>query len=158
MNHFLDTLKLRLFAFLKIPLINYVRPKIIEINENISRVQIPLLSRNKNHLRSMYFGALSVGADLCIGLLATEAIKHSGKKVVLVFKDFKADFKKLAKGDVEFICEEGQQVQELVNKTIQTQSRQSQEIHGYAVVPDIDPKDVVMSFTLTLSLKDKSGS
>jgi hypothetical protein len=156
MGYAWQTLKLRLFALAKIPLIHYVRPCIVSLTDGESVIKIPFKRRNKNHLNSMYFGTLSVGADLCVGLLATHHMEKASERVVLVFKDFKADFKKLTRGDVHFICKEGDKVRDLVTKTIQTKERQSMGITGYAVVPSIDPNDVVMEFTLTLSLKSKS--
>lgn len=105
----------------------------------------------------MYFGALSVGADLCIGLLAMHQIDLSKQKVVLIFKDFKADYKKLALGDVHFVSQEGAKVKALVARAIQTKERQNETIYGYAVVPSVNPEEKIMEFWLTLSLKAKSA-
>ena len=57
---------LRLFGLLKIPLIWYVKPSVVSIGEEKIVVKVPLRRRNKNHLKSMYFGTLCVGAD-CTG-------------------------------------------------------------------------------------------
>lgn len=155
MSTFIENVKLRLFALSKIPLINYVRPKILKITDDECELKIPLLRRNKNHVGSMYFGVLAVGCDLCIGLAALHHVNQAGKKIVIVFKDFKADFKKLAKGDVHFICEDGLACKKLVEKAIETGERQNLPVKGYAKCPSIS-NDVVMDFTLTLSIKVKS--
>ena len=52
-------------------------------------IKIPLKRRTKNHLYSMYFGALSVGADITGGFLAMMCIQKTNKRVALIFKDFK---------------------------------------------------------------------
>ena len=47
-------------------MIFYAAPRIIQLDEDGCAVKIPLGFRTKNHLGSMYFGALCVGAD-CAG-------------------------------------------------------------------------------------------
>ena len=53
-----------LLGFVKIPMIRFTNPKLLAIDDNSVRVKIKLRRRTKNHLNSMYFGALSVGADI----------------------------------------------------------------------------------------------
>ncbi|NOF59269.1 DUF4442 domain-containing protein, partial [Vibrio cholerae] len=61
---------LNLFGFFKVPLIWACRPKILSLNDQAVEVRIPLKRRNKNHLNSMYFGVLAVGADVAGGYMA----------------------------------------------------------------------------------------
>ena len=146
---------LTLFSITKIPLLWFCRPKIINISNDSIEIKIPLKRRTKNHLKSMYFGALSVGADITGGFLAMMCIQKSNRKVALIFKDFRADFLKRAEGDVHFICNEGNKISELVNKTIESGQRENMIVHIDAIVPSIS-EDIVAKFELTLSLKDKS--
>jgi acyl-coenzyme A thioesterase PaaI-like protein len=62
------TLKLWAFGWLKVPMIAWVRPKVIELNDERSVIKIALTRRTKNHLNSLYFGALCVGADVTGGI------------------------------------------------------------------------------------------
>ena len=71
----------------------------------------------------MYFGVLAVGADVTGGFLAMDPIIKSGRKVALIFKDFKADFLKRPEGDVHFICNDGHEIKSLVKKAIETGDR-----------------------------------
>ena len=57
-------------GFFKIPIIGFVKPQLLVLNENESHVRIKIRRRTKNHLNSMYFGALAVGADVAAGLHA----------------------------------------------------------------------------------------
>jgi acyl-coenzyme A thioesterase PaaI-like protein len=59
-----------LFGLVKIPMIAYCRPKIITWNEETVVIRIRRSRRTNNHLKSMYFGALMVGADLAAGMHA----------------------------------------------------------------------------------------
>ena len=51
-------------------------------------VKIPFRRKVKNHVNSMYFGALAVGADLSGAYLAFHHIKKTDRKIKLIFKDF----------------------------------------------------------------------
>ena len=143
------------FSIAKIPLLWFCRPRIVNITSTSIEIKIPLRRRTKNHLNSMYFGALSVGADITGGLLAMMCIQKTKKKVALIFKDFKADFLKRAEGDVHFICKQGNDITGLVHKTIKSGQRENMIVYIDAVVPSIS-SEVVAKFELTLSLKDKS--
>src|SRR5215467_15117020 len=102
-----QTLTLRAFGLVKIPLLFIASPSVIRLNERECEAKIPLNFITKNHLGSMYFGVLAMGADLACGLMGMEAIRRSSKKVALIFKDFKAEFFKRAESDVHFFCDEG---------------------------------------------------
>ena len=84
-----------------------VMPKVLEINERRCVVRIALNWRTRNHLRSMYFGALCIGADVAGGLIAFHLSSKQNAKVSFVFKDMKAEFLKRAEDDVHFSCEDG---------------------------------------------------
>ena len=103
----------------------------------------------------MYFGVLAVGADITGGFLAMDPIQESGRKIALIFKDFKADFLKRPEGDVHFMCNDGAAIKELVDKTANSTERFNYKLNIDAVVPSIS-SEVVAKFELTLSLKDKT--
>ncbi|MAP61721.1 MAG: DUF4442 domain-containing protein [Candidatus Marinimicrobia bacterium] len=147
-------LYLKIFGLTKIPLLWFCRPKIIYLDEKSVEIKIPLKRRTKNHLGSMYFGALSVGADITGGFLAMICIQNSKRKVALIFKDFKADFLKRAEGDVHFRCNQGSDIIKLVEKTIDSGQRENMIVNIDAYVPSISD-DIVANFELTLSLKEK---
>ena len=142
------------FSLTKIPLLWFCRPKIIHLDNDSVEIKIPLKRRTKNHLGSMYFGALSVGADITGGFLAMICIQKSKREVALIFKDFKADFLKRAEGDVHFKCAQGSDVAGLVEKTISSGQRENMVVNIDAYVPTIS-NDIVAKFELTLSLKEK---
>lgn len=113
------TVKLRTFGAFKIPVLFFLSPTVVEVNDYRCVVKIPLTRRSKNHLGSMYFAALAAGADCAGGLIAMNLVDEAascGKKISLVFKDFKADFLKRAEGDVLFTCEDGQAIRQMVER------------------------------------------
>ena len=64
----------------------------MSISDSKLEIKIKLNRRTKNHLNSMYFGVLSVGADVTGGFLAMKLIHTSKSKIALIFKDFHANF------------------------------------------------------------------
>lgn len=146
---------IQLFGITKVPMIWYCRPKVIEHTDEKIEIKIPLKRKTKNHLGSMYFGVLAVGADITGGFLAMEPIQESGRKINLIFKDFKADFLKRPEGDVHFTCNDGLAVKELVDRVSKSSDRHNFKLSIEATVPSIS-FEVVAKFELTLSLKDKT--
>ena len=153
---FQNTMFVRLFGFLKVPLIFWVDPSVVKMDDNECIIKIPLNRRTKNHLNSMYFGVLCTGADIAGGLVAMNEITASKKKIALSFKDFKADFLKRAEGDVHFIVTQIPEIKHFVTEVIKSGERMSFSVQIKAVVPSINPDEVVANFNLTLSLKAKS--
>lgn len=153
------TLQVRALGIAKIPLLFYVRPRVRELSLARTVVSIPLTRRTRNHLGSMYFGALSVGADVSGGLLAWQLIedarKRTGAKVSLVFKSFQADFLKRPESEVHFECREGQGIADLVEKAVKTGERVEMPVHIVATSPQASGEEPVARFTLLLSLKRK---
>jgi acyl-coenzyme A thioesterase PaaI-like protein len=148
------TLGLRLFGFLKIPLVAYIRPTVVTATAAQVVVKVPLRRRTKNHLNSMYFGVLASGADLTAGFLTMDLIKRSGARVSMIFKDFKADFSKRAEGDVHFRCDQGREIADLVARAVATGERVELPVTVTAEVPG-KLQEPAAVFTLTLSLKKR---
>lgn len=151
-----NTFYLRAFGFLKVPMLFFMSPTVTELTAERCVVRVPLTRRTKNHLNSMYFGALAAGADCAGGLIAMRLIQEEGNQVALIFKDFQASFLKRAEGDVLFTCEEGLAIRELVQKALRSGEREEMSVRVKATVPPQFGQDPVAEFVLTLSLKRKS--
>ena len=151
---FKETFGMRLFGWLKIPLLASVRPSVVELGDTRCVVRIPLRRWSKNHLGSMYFGALAIGADCAGGLLAMDQIKRSGKQVSLVFKSFQATFLKRPESDVYFICDGGLAIRDQVRRTLESEERITEPMAIQAAVKLPDGTfEPVAEFVLELSLK-----
>jgi len=144
---------LKLFGLLKVPMLGFLRPSVVEISETNCIVKIPLTRRSKNHLNSIYFGALAAGADCASGLMAMKFIKESGQKIDLVFKSFSAEFHKRAEGDTYFTNTQGGEIKALVEKCLVTGEREELAMKIIATTPDKLGDLPVASFIIILSLK-----
>jgi acyl-coenzyme A thioesterase PaaI-like protein len=149
------TAVLRTFGFLKIPLLFFIRPSVVELDDRRCVIKVPFIRRNKNHLGSMYFGVLCAAADLAGGLQAYWEIRKSKRNVALIFKDFKAEFLKRVEGDVFMSSDQGEAIKKLVERAIATGERVEMPVPVIATVPTQFGTEPVARFTLTLSLKLK---
>ncbi len=139
-----------LLAHFKIPIIGFLRPKLMFLNEESVRVRIKLNRRSKNHLKSMYFGALAVGADVAGGIHAFYFAQKHGKKVSFAFKSMHASFLKRAETDVVFVCDQGAKIEEIILESLETQTR----INHHVVVRAFNSQqEEVAVFTMEISVK-----
>ena len=153
-NRGLKKLKWQLFLLgvFKIPMIGFVRPRLVEINDSTVKVKVKLNRRTKNHLKSMYFGALTVGADIACGIYTFYYGDIKSVKLSFSFKDMKADFIKRAETDILFVCNDGVIINQMIENSIKTKERQNQKV---TVTAFNEKQEVVALFELGVSLKVK---
>ena len=150
-----ETAAVRLLG-LKIPLLLFLGPRVERLDEKGCAVEIPFGWRSRNHVGSMYFGALCAGADLAGGLPAARLIWRQHRDVVVLFKDLKAEFLKRADGDVRFACEDGFAVTAAVRQAAASGERVTLPVEVVATVPSKYGDEPVARFTLGLSLKKRA--
>lgn len=151
-----DNLFLKVFAWLKVPLIAWVGARVVELDERRCVIRIPLKRRTKNHLDSLYFAVLCVGADVAGGLMAMRRIQASSRPVDLIFKEFSAEFHKRAEGATCFTCEDGPTIDAMIDETLRTGERVHRPVTVVATVPSKLGDEAVATFRLTLSVKSRA--
>jgi len=127
---------------------------VVELNTEKAVVCIPLTWRTRNHLGSMYFGALAIGADVAGGLVAFTHILEKGKNIAVVFKDMSGEFLKRPDGEVHFTCDQVTEVTTMLKSVENSGVRENLEVRIVATVPSIS-EEPVARFKLTLSAKAK---
>ena len=137
----------------KIPMLGFTGLKLIEVDDTRAVVNIKLKRRTKNHLNSMYFGALAVGADVAGGIHAFYFAQKHNKKVSFAFKGMSCEFIKRAESDCTFISKDGKKVEDANLKSIETGDRVNETTH--VDVFDAD-KELVATFEMIVSVKCKS--
>jgi acyl-coenzyme A thioesterase PaaI-like protein len=150
-----ETLGTRAWALKNVFLLWFIQPSILALDERHCIVRIPLTWRTRNHLRSMYFGALCMGADIAGGLIAFHLMRTQKVQVSFVFKDVRGAFLKRPEADVHFTCNDGAVIQELMRRTVETGERQEATVAVVATVPKKLGDEPVATFELTLSLKKR---
>ena len=143
------------FGLTKVRMIGYCRPRVVNVCDTEVVLSIPLNRRTRNHVGSMYIGAMTVGVDFVTGLTATISIKKSKKNIVLIFKDLKSSFIKRAEGETFFTCNHTKEIEAAVKKVVDSKKRVNIEVPIIATVPEKFGDEPVAEFTITLSMKEK---
>ena len=139
-----------LLGFVKIPMIRFTRPRLLSIDDDSARVKIKLRRKTKNHLNSMYFGALSIGADIAGGIQVFYFSKKMDRKVSFAFKGMNAQFLKRAESDIVFESHGGQKIKAAMEKSLKEGSRINDSI---LVEAKNDAGEVVATFEMIVSVR-----
>ena len=141
------------FGFMEVPLIGSTGIRVVDLDDDKCVLLMPLKRRNKNHLNSMYFGALAIGADTAGALFALLENRRRRNAVSLVFKDFQAEFHKRAEAATLFTSTDGAAIRTAFDETMRTGERVNVGVKVTATVPTEFGTEPVAIFRLTLSLK-----
>ncbi|MGV3001740.1 PaaI family thioesterase [Vibrio sp.] len=144
---------LKYFGEQLVPMIGYCQPEILKLTDESVEIKIPLNKETQNHLHSMYFGALAVGADAAGGFLAISKSEQMGKKISLAFKAVNAEFLARPEADVVFVCNDGKLIDQMLAETIETGERVNQPVRITALCPSLNDDKPMAEFELTLSVK-----
>ena len=140
------------FAQNKVPMIGYCRPELLAISNEQCETRIPLNAQTQNHLQCLYFGALAVGADITGGFLAMWLSQQAEHNIELLFKDFRADFKRRALADTHFCCGDGKLIQTMIAGTVSSGERVNKQIRIIATTPSVSD-EVVGACEMTFARK-----
>ena len=141
------------FGHFQVPLIGYLNPRLHRLTDNEITVKLRLKRRSRNHLHSMYFGALTVGADVAGGLHGFYHARQAKKRISLVFKSFHADFLKRPETDVYFVSTMGGTIKDMIAQSQATKTRVNEMITVKAYTHYLTKPQEVARFTLELSIK-----
>lgn len=144
------------FGLKEIPLIGSAGVRVVELDDERCVLRIPLKRRNKNHLGTMYFGALAIGADTAGALFALIENRRRGYPVTFVFKDFQGQFLKRAEAETHFTCSDNAAVRAAFDEAMRTGERVNTTVTIVATTPDKFGTEPVATFRLTLSLKKRA--
>lgn len=157
-SHLMERLKftalVNAYSLMKLPLLAFITPEFTEFSDQRCVVKVRLGYRTRNHLGSMYFGALAMGAELSIAATAIQAIQDSGQKIDFIFKDFEAQFLKRGDAAVLFICDQVAAVRELIEQAAHSPDRFEKKFEGFART--VESEEPIMKYKLTLSVRNRS--
>ena len=141
-----------LLSRFKIPVIGFVKPKLLVLNDTDVEVKIRLRRRSKNHLNSMYFGALAIGADVAAGIHTFYFSEKLGLKVSFAFKGMNAEFLKRAESDIIFKCDQGEIIEKAILKSAAEKVRTNETVTVNAFDSN---NEIVAKFDMIVSVKVK---
>ena len=146
---------LKLFAWRYIPLIGFCSPNIVRMDSKTLEVTMPHGWRTKNHLGSIYFGALAIGADLAGAFLVFSKAKARGVNANFAFKDVQGNFIKRPEARVHFTSHDGDVIDAMIDQSLATGERINKPVSVVVTCPTLYGDEAMATFTLTLSVKAK---
>lgn len=75
---------------------------------------------NQNPFRSMFWAVQGMAAEFSTGILCADKIRNSGKKISMLVIENSAQFTKKAVGKIEFSCDQGREVDDVIKRAIET--------------------------------------
>lgn len=110
--------KLNRFLFFKLPsaFICGIRVKSIDKEQCVVTVKHRWI--NQNPFNSMYFAVQAMAAEMSTGAMVIDKIQNSGKKISMLVANNKSNFSKKATGKITFVCNDGNLIDEAIQKTI----------------------------------------
>lgn len=136
--------------FFKLPSAVFWRLKIKKITPEECWVTIPYFWRSQNPFNSIYFAAMAGAAELSTGALCQLGLAGKGKFSMLVV-DFRAEYHKKANQKIIFVCNQGQELNDLING-LEPGGTASLTMISIGKDPD---GEVVAKFYVTWSFKRK---
>lgn len=112
--------KLNLFLFYKLPSAFWCGVRVQSITSTACTVRVKHSWINQNPFKSMYFAVQAMAAELSTGALVIMKIKESKKPISMLVAQNKSVFTKKATGKITFSCFDGSNIDNAIQKTLQT--------------------------------------
>lgn len=153
LRSFRNNFKMRFYFLSKLPSAAWWGFRVKSVSHLRSEVSIPFGWRTKNPFRSIYFAALAGAGEFATGMLAIIAMQNRKDIAMLVIKQ-EAEFVKKADSRVTFTCEQGQEVIDVIQKTLDT--GEAYPLMMNAVGRNVNGEEVCM-IRITWSFKKRKG-
>lgn len=138
----------------KIKMIGFIFPKVKYFDREKVVIRVPLNRRTKNHMKSMYLGALAVGADLAAGLPIAFMAREEKVKLSLAFKSMSSEYLKRPDSPVFFEVLALDQFEDMINESIQKEERITKTIPVNAYIHyESQDQEKVAEFHMGLSIR-----
>lgn len=112
--------KINSFNFFKLPSVWWCGIRVKRLDDTTCEASVKHKWINQNPFRSMFWAVQGMAAELTTGALMMSQIQESGKRISMLVLNNNASFTKKATGRITFSCEQGNQVTEAIQKTIET--------------------------------------
>src|SRR5215469_2681930 len=144
--------KFRMFLLSRLPNAFFAGLRIKNVDENFCEVSVPYKWFTKNPFRSIYFACLSMAAEMSTGALCLVHLYERKPPVSMLVVKVESEYFKKAIGKTNFICEDGAQIKEAIEQSVQT--GEAKTIRARSVGKNNDGA-MVAEFFVTWSFKSK---
>ncbi|MCG2462256.1 DUF4442 domain-containing protein [Flavobacteriaceae bacterium F89] len=148
-----NTSKYNWFTFFKLPAAWWCGVRLRYVDDRRAVTTVKYRWVNQNPFRSMFWAVQGMAAEFSTGVLVTDKIRQSGKKISMLVASNKASFSKKATGKITFTCEDGNLIQDALDHTVATGEGQTFWMRSEGVNEE---GVVVSTFDFEWTVKHKS--
>lgn len=146
----MNVFKQKLFFLWKLPMAFLVGLRIRQLSKEGSVVSIRYSYLTKNPFRSMYFACQAMAAELSTGILGLKACDSHNISMLVV--NMEAQYSKKAVGTIHFRCDDGQAIEDVVQRAMEMGEGQTLKVKSVGVD---EAGDVVSTFYFSWSFKKR---
>lgn len=121
------------FLWAKLPIAKIAGLKLTHYSEEKAQISVKLSWLNQNPFKSMFWAVQGMAAELSTGVLSISKIQKSGKKISMLVVGLEANFTKKAVGKIVFTCEQGNELDEILQKAIETGEGQTLKMRSVGI-------------------------
>lgn len=145
--------KINTFNLFKLPSAYFTGVRVKAINDSQCVVTVKHGWRNQNPFKSMFWAVQGMAAELTSGALMMSKIQASNKKISMLVLNNNATFTKKATGRITFTCNDGEKLDQVITKAIET--GEGQTVWMQAVGKNEDGIEVsTFNFEWTIKVKN----
>lgn len=141
------------FLALKLPSAYFSGIRVTSISNSEAMASVRHKWINQNPFKSLYWATQGMAAELVTGLLVMKKIKESKKKISMLVVHQEGDFFKKATGLITFTCDQGNRIDEAIQRTIETGEGQTFLLQAEGFNEEYEK---VSTWEFTWSIKVKS--
>ena len=141
-----------------VPMIRYLRPRLVELSPDRAVVRINHSRRSKNAYNSLFIGAFSTGSDCVAGLYPMKYMFETGHRTIPIMKSATAEYYKRVNSYAHFTCTQGLELYDLCNQVVASGQRLEFPIAVTVTAPEEYGDEPVARITQVLSLKNLGAS
>lgn len=140
------------FIWFKLPIAKIAGIKLKHYDDSKAETSVKLAWLNQNPFKSMFWAVQGMAAELSTGVMCISKIKASNKRISMLVVGLEANFTKKAVGRIVFTCEQGNELDAVLQKAIETGEGQTLKMKSTGVDEN---GDQVSEFIFNWSFKLK---
>lgn len=138
------------------PMIRYVSPRLVEITSDRATVRIDVSRRTKNHVNSLFLGALTAGGDCVAALFPMKFMFETGHPAAPIVKSVSSEYYKKIMKYAHFTCTQGRELYEVCHAAVVSGERREITVHVMVTAPAEFGDEVVARISQVMSIKELS--
>lgn len=123
----------RKILFFKIPIAWVAGLRLTSFSSDKCEIGVKLGRWSQNPFRSMFWAVQGMAAEFTTGFMCMDKVQKSGKRISMLVLEQNGKFTKKAVGKITFVCDEGNQIDAIIQKAIDTGEGQTLKLfsRGY---------------------------